>query len=163
MLEMVISGAQIGADIAGLRAAHACGIPTGGVMPKGFRTKEGPLDPETVALFGLHETETSDYPPRTAMNVNFADGTVRLGYDFNSRGERLTKKLCEKYGRPYFDVSLDYYDGWHVDDEGLLNWITLNKIHVLNVAGNAEKHIEIVVEQFLTEVFEAALHVTGIE
>ena len=41
MVTMVISGGQTGADQAGWRAAEACGIPTGGWMPRGFLTEEG--------------------------------------------------------------------------------------------------------------------------
>jgi hypothetical protein len=41
MLEKVISGAQVGSDISGLRAAKTLGIPTGGTMPYGYRTKAG--------------------------------------------------------------------------------------------------------------------------
>jgi hypothetical protein len=36
MLERVISGFQTGADIAGIHAARAHGIPTGGATPRGF-------------------------------------------------------------------------------------------------------------------------------
>ena len=48
MLERVISGGQTGADQAGWRAARAFGIPTGGAMPKGFLTEDGPC-PEFAA------------------------------------------------------------------------------------------------------------------
>jgi Circularly permutated YpsA SLOG family len=37
MLERVISGGQTGADQAALRAARACGIPTGGWAPRSVR------------------------------------------------------------------------------------------------------------------------------
>ena len=42
MLEPVISGGQTGADQAGLRAAQACGIPTGDQAPRGWLTEAGP-------------------------------------------------------------------------------------------------------------------------
>jgi hypothetical protein len=42
MLEHVISGFQIGVDQGAMRAAKAAGIPTGGAMPKGFLTEDGP-------------------------------------------------------------------------------------------------------------------------
>lgn len=163
MLKKVISGGQIGADIAGLRAAHVCGLATGGYMPRGFRTKSGSLSASEVAKFGLREHSSDKYPPRTETNVVISDGTVRLAYNFASPGERLTKKLCIKYGKPYFDVSLAYYDGWHIDDEGLSDWLEAKQIEVLNVAGNADIWIERPVEQFLVEVFKTALHVTELE
>jgi len=34
----VISGGQCGVDVAALRAAKSCGLRTGGMMPRGFRT-----------------------------------------------------------------------------------------------------------------------------
>jgi len=41
LVDRVISGGQTGADIAGLKAAKAFGIPTGGYMTSGFRTLDG--------------------------------------------------------------------------------------------------------------------------
>ena len=49
MIDRVISGGQTGADQAGWRAAKASGIPTGGWMPKGFLTEDGPR-PEFAGL-----------------------------------------------------------------------------------------------------------------
>ena len=40
-LQEVWSGGQNGANIAGLRAAKAVGLKTGGWMPKGYRTEGG--------------------------------------------------------------------------------------------------------------------------
>jgi Circularly permutated YpsA SLOG family len=37
----IISGGQTGADQAGWRAAKACGLETGGWMPKGWKTELG--------------------------------------------------------------------------------------------------------------------------
>ncbi len=42
MIECCISGGQSGADFGGLLAAKRCGIPTGGKIPKGFLTENGP-------------------------------------------------------------------------------------------------------------------------
>ena len=42
MIGKIISGGQTGVDQAALRAAKACGIPTGGWAPKGWRTEDGP-------------------------------------------------------------------------------------------------------------------------
>src|SRR5262249_6057013 len=41
MIGKVISGGQTGVDQVALRAAKACGIPTGGWAPKGWRTEDG--------------------------------------------------------------------------------------------------------------------------
>lgn len=53
MLERVISGGQTGADQAALRAARACGIPTGGWAARGWLTEDGPAP--WLAEWGLAE------------------------------------------------------------------------------------------------------------
>jgi hypothetical protein len=60
MLDRVITGGQSGADQAGWRAARAAGIPTGGFMPKGFLTEDGPR-PEFAEEFGAVEMPTDSY------------------------------------------------------------------------------------------------------
>ena len=42
MLDRIITGGQSGADQVGWRVARAFDIPTGGWMPKGYLTEEGP-------------------------------------------------------------------------------------------------------------------------
>lgn len=125
-------------------------------MPKEYRIKGGSRSLEDVEMFRLEQMPTFDYARRTKMNVTHSDGTVRIAYDFDSRGERLTKSLCEKHGKPCFDVPLIYYDGWYVDDKNLLGWLRREQISVLNVAGNSDPLIEPTVERFLIEIFEAA-------
>jgi len=49
MLERFVSGRQTGVDQAAWRAVRATGIPTGGWIPRGFLTEDGPrLDTATV-------------------------------------------------------------------------------------------------------------------
>jgi Circularly permutated YpsA SLOG family len=57
MIITVVSGGQTGADQAGWRATEACGIPTGGWMPKGFLTEEGPLR-WSANVYGAREMPT---------------------------------------------------------------------------------------------------------
>ena len=59
MLGKVITGGRTGADQAGWRAACAHGIITGGAMPKGDRTEDGPR-PEFAELYGAVELPTED-------------------------------------------------------------------------------------------------------
>jgi hypothetical protein len=63
VLEKIISNGQTGLDQAGWRAARAAGIPTGGWMPKGFLTEDGP-HPEFAEDFGALEWVTSEAYPR---------------------------------------------------------------------------------------------------
>ena len=99
ILERVISGGQTGADRAGLAAAKAAGIATGGWMPKGFRALDGP-HAEFAAIYGIQEHTSDRYPPRTALNVKESDATLRFATDCNSPGEVLTLQMCKRYGKP---------------------------------------------------------------
>src|SRR4051812_43140136 len=102
MLERVISGGQTGADQAGWRAARAFGIPTGGAMPKGFLTEDGPR-PEFATLYGPVELPTEDYKSRTVQNVRDSDGTLWFG-DYHSPGGRATLDACRDQGRPFLII-----------------------------------------------------------
>jgi Circularly permutated YpsA SLOG family len=150
-LERVISGGQTGADRAALVAARAVGIPTGGWMPKGYRAHDGD-HPEFATLYGIRETDSHRYPPRTALNVKESDGTLRFATNWESHGEVLTLELCGKHEKPHFDVT----PGRECSSADVAEWITANDIRVLNVAGNAEQTspgIQEWVEEFLGEVF----------
>ena len=130
-----ISGGQTGADQAGLEAAERLGIPTGGFMPKGFRTETGPRPDLGSSLRPGQETATADYPERTEQNVLLADGTVVIARE-NSRGSRLTVRLCRKHGRPCLELRPDL----PVEEaaERLRVWLVEHAIGTLNVAGSRE-------------------------
>jgi len=38
--------------------------------------------------------------------VRESDGTIRLAFDFTSRGEKCTLTAIKDYGKPYIDVDL---------------------------------------------------------
>jgi len=130
----VISGGQNGADQAGLRAAKACGLPTGGWLPKGCRTLDGPR-PDLLTEFGMKEHTSDSYPPRTEANVKDSDGTIRFAKTFSSPGEKCTLKAIKWYNRPYLDVNI----GKPLDQEEVLAWLKKHDIKVLNIAGNSEQ------------------------
>src|SRR4051794_27751768 len=101
MLERVVSGGQTGADQAGLRAARACGIPTGGWAPLGWQTEDGPAP--WLADFGLVELPDGGYPERTRANVRDSTATIWFG-DPGSPGGRTTLRACHKLGMPVLEV-----------------------------------------------------------
>lgn len=125
VMKKVISGGQTGVDRVGLEVAHELGIPTGGVALLGFRTESGP-DLELKTKFGLTESHSSAYPPRTRDNVLGSDGTVLFG-DLSSPGCRLTIRLCQQEERPFII---------NPDATRLRQWIIFYRVEVLNVAGN---------------------------
>lgn len=75
MLEKVIPGNQSGTDQSGWRAAQACGMITGGAMPAGWLTEDGPR-PDFSPMYGARELPGGGYAERTRANAKDADGTV---------------------------------------------------------------------------------------
>lgn len=153
----VISGFQTGADIGGIRAAASLGIPTGGLMPKGWRTERGPK-PEYAELYGAEEDDSEAYPPRTRKNLLSAHGTLLIGR-VDEFGTGLTKKLCDKYHRSVLHVLYN----WKPPDPEMrkyfhdlvVGWIDREMIEILNVAGNRASvnlGIEAWTEGFVREV-----------
>jgi hypothetical protein len=133
MLKMICSGGQTGADMGGLLAAKQMGITTGGYIPKGCITEDGPR-PAIAKHFNLTETSTSRYEPRTYANAKLGDGTIRFATDWYSAGEICTLEAIEKYSKPYIDI--DPTNPRPVSE--VEKWIKDNNIKVLNVAGNRE-------------------------
>ena len=157
-LEKVISGGQTGADIAGVKAAKAADITTGGTMPLGFKTLDGPR-PEYAELYGMKEHSSPHYPGRTYQNVKDADGTVRFAVNFKTSGEECTLGAIKKYGKEKFDVSVL---GTTTPEE-MVDWMLQKNIRVLNVAGNSEqtaKGMEEFTVAFLSEVFKLLASLT---
>lgn len=152
MITQVISGGQIGADQAALKAARDLGIPTGGFIPKGWRTVNGRA--QWLADYGLKELETAEYPPRTSSNVLMADGTLAIAYDLHTPGELLTRNLCRKFERPYHSVMVPSNLAFDeaVAMEGVIAWVQKYDIHILNVAGNARHDLFDIVYRFVTRL-----------
>lgn len=150
----VISGGQNGADQAGLRAAKAAGLDTGGWAPKGWMTLDGPQE-ELLSGFGLKECQIEGYAKRTALNVRDSDVTIRFARNFGSPGERCTKKAIVKYKKP--SVDFDVETGLTEDNASKLAKLIKSKgWSTINIAGNSERSspgIGEEVESFLTLVF----------
>jgi hypothetical protein len=160
VLDKVISGGQTGADQAGLRAARAAGIPTGGWAPLGWRT-EGPIDPECgevmrdvsapwLADFGLVECPEPGYKARTGANVRDSDGTLWFGNVYTPGGA-ATLDACRQMGKPFLLI----FRGASRPSE-IVAWIGEKDIRTLNVAGDREGNDRGIggrVEAFMTRVF----------
>jgi|694.fasta_scaffold24063_2 hypothetical protein len=138
MVQKVISGGQTGADQAGLFAAEACGIETGGWMPRDFLTLAGNR-PEFEKRFKIISTLNPGYPVRTGLNVRDACGTIRVASRWMSAGQRCTLNAIREHRKPYIDV--DMPPNREVDEaevNRVVAWIRANQIKTLNVAGNSE-------------------------
>lgn len=122
-LRKCISGGQTGADRTGLECAKALGLETGGTAPKGWRTENGP--DLSLKDFGLVESDSSDYRPRTYKNA--ADAEVTLWFGKTSPGYWCTKTGCKKHDTPFYDNPTD-----------LEIQYLANTYEVWNVAGNRQ-------------------------
>lgn len=157
MIVKIISGGQTGVDVAALRAAHALGIPTGGIMPKGWRTIDGPR-PEYARLYGMTESPFVDYQRRTFANAGSAHATLRIAFDWNSAGELCTLRAVHAAGQWPFDIGLDNdlcANAARVT--AAVAWIRERGPGlILNVAGNIEqtvRGIEAAAELILRDIF----------
>ena len=130
----IISGAQTGADQAGLDVAHKLGLITGGFITKDWKTSEGKLDKTYVDKMHLTSIATTSYEDRTYKNVEESDGTIRLCVNHNTLGEKCTFKAITKYHKPYIDVDLLN----PINPNIVKQWIADNKIETLNIAGNTQ-------------------------
>lgn len=128
LLERVISGGQTGIDQLGLEVAHALGIPTGGVAPKGYLTEDGP--DERLRAYGLIENPKTDYPARTRANLIQSDGTLVFGEVVG--GTKLTVDACAELNKPCLV---------NPTAEWIQRWLLQNRIRVLNVAGTRNSQL----------------------
>jgi hypothetical protein len=157
ILESILSGGQSGVDQAAWRAAKACGIPTGGFMPAGFKTEDGPR-PGFAELYNAVEMPTASYPARTEANVRDSDGTIWLG-SIDSSGFSATHDaaLARGFSYPFLVVFPRI-----TRPSEVAGWITEKNVRTLNVAGNRESvspGIGERAERFLVAVFRRILRV----
>jgi hypothetical protein len=155
-LKRVISGGQTGADQAGLFAAEAFSLETGGHMPAGFKTVHGDRV-EFGTRFGMLTTPSSQYPDRTLLNVQNSDATIRLASDFTTPGERLTLRFVNMMSKPSMSIQLvPAPDDFLI--ERLIAFLINHNVQTLNVAGNADRGIKTyhfdTAFQFLSAVFK---------
>lgn len=137
-LKKIISGGQTGADIAGIDAAIEHGMSYGGWLPKGRKTEKGPLD---LKYTNMTEMSVGDYPEMTEQNVKDSDGTVIFTHGKYSGVSALTSNYAVKHNKPVLHVDLDVATE-SAAIESLIEWIYIQKIETLNVAGSRESKDE---------------------
>ncbi len=155
--DLIISGGQQGADLGGLYAAQALGIPTGGYAPQGFRTENG-CAPDLGSIFGLIESDSPEYWKRTQQNVAMSNAVIAIAKNHDSAGTLFTRKCAFGMQVPYFAVTLPALPS--LEDEfvvvDLKNWLIEIQPSVVMIAGNREsvaKGIFDWTHKFLIEVF----------
>jgi len=132
----VISGGQTGVDQAAWRAAEALGLPTGGWMPAGYETEDGPR-PEFAERFGARPRRSPKPDVRTRANVKDSDGTLVVTNDQPGRGTALTIRSCRAAGKPLLVLDPDRLEDAETGD-AVRTWLIEHRIARLNVAGDRE-------------------------
>ena len=141
MLEKVVSGGQTGADIAGLIAAKATGIETGGWAPRGWKIENG-KNPQLERL-GLKQTRSGGYEDRTKRNVKDSDGTLIISANMSSPGTVMTIDEALELDKPlfrtvYLEEEKDDQENMEAVAHRIAEWVRVKDLKVLNVAGNRE-------------------------
>jgi len=132
MLQKIISGAQTGADRAGLDFAIEAGLGHGGFVPKGRKAEDGRIDDR----YQLIELPTASYPARTKRNVRESGGTAIFSLNAAlSGGSILTLNYAKGAKKPVIHL--------HASNKAdpatqLKDFIASNQIETLNVAGPRE-------------------------
>lgn len=105
------------------------------------------------ALLTIEEHPSSDYAPRTGVNARSADFTVAFATDFDTAGERLTKKVSASY------LAIPYGQDPIIAGKQLAAMVKSNGGSV-NVAGNGIYSLPVAqadVNKWLLAVFNEAL------
>lgn len=129
-LDRIVSGGQTGVDRAALDVARELCIRRGGWCPRGRRAEDGPI-PES---YELEECPSREYPQRTEWNVRDSDGTLVLTRGRPKGGTALTIRLAHKHRKPC--LVLDLEEEPSVAE--LRQWVEINEIRILNIAGPRE-------------------------
>lgn len=155
MLDKIISSGGTGASRAAWQVAARFGVATGGSMPRGFLSDDGPHR-EFAGQFSATELPTESEPASIERNVLDADATLWFGKTTTAAAS-VSVGACQRLGRPCMPV----YPAASFEPSQIAEWISEHQIRTLNVAGNSEHDepgIGERVEAFLLQVLETLGH-----
>lgn len=82
------------------------------------------------------ECQNIGYKARTEENILQTDGTLAIYVDGTTFGEKVTKQLCLKHSKPFFEFDLLAEKPVRSRLDYISEWIEENCIYALNIAGN---------------------------
>lgn len=127
MIEIVITGGQAGAEQAAWAAARRFGISTGGYMPRGYLTEDGP-EPRLGALYNAIEFPL-DESRRVRANLRRAQALLWFGDPIADEMKALIEASRE-LSKPYLTVLPGFKP---VSD--VVSWLVVFEVKTLLVAG----------------------------
>ncbi len=151
-ISRIVSGGQTGVDRAALDVALERGLPCGGWCPRGRLAEDGPLD----RRYPLSETPQARPAQRTRWNVRDSDGTLIIVRGQLRGGTALTRRDAAELDKPCLLV--DPSESAAV--ARIVEWLSHNRIDVLNVAGPRESHCLGIYDEAV-DVLRAALSGAG--
>ena len=126
----IITGGQTGVDRAALDFAIEYDIQYSGWCPSGRLAEDGKIH----GRYHLQETADTDYLTRTRLNVQGSDGTLILNREILDGGTAATVNFAVGMKKPYLIINLE-----HPPDTNVIHdWLAVNKIRKLNIAGPRE-------------------------
>src|SRR5579883_2631043 len=128
MIAKIVTGGQAGAEQEAWSAARRAGIATGGYMPRGFATEDGP-NPRLGALYGAIEFPL-DEPTRLRANLRRADALLWLGDALADEG-RAAIAACRELGKPFLTAEPGATPASEV-----ISWLIVFEVTSLMIAGN---------------------------
>jgi hypothetical protein len=128
MIEKVITGGQSGAEQEAWAAARRAGVATGGYMPRGFATEDGP-NPRLGALYGAIEFPL-DEATRFRANLRRADALLWLGDPLSDDGGAAIA-ACRELGKPFLTAEPG---ATPVSD--VVSWLIVFEVKTLTIAGS---------------------------
>ena len=152
----IVSGGQTGVDRGALDAAIALGIAHGGWCPAGRLSEDGSIP----SRYELVETDSSEYPVRTEMNVIDSDATLIVYEKKLKGGTLLTRRICQTQNKPYCALRLD--DGTPEKRQQAIDtarqWLDDVRPQTLNIAGPRESSHPGIAERTLQFLLDAMAH-----
>ena len=124
------SGGPTGVDRAALDVGLALGLAVGGGCPPGRWAEDGAIPDR----YPLTETPERNYQARTRRNIEYSNGTLILNLGKLDGGTALTARHARQIGKPCLIVALE--EG--IEPATFRDWLAVNHITVLNVAGPRE-------------------------
>lgn len=144
VVEIIVSGAQTGADQGGLEAAVTLGLTPDGLAPFGYRTQAGRLTPEQIKRWNVKQHPSPNYPPRTEDNVRRSDVTIWFG-KVSSPGYKCTRAAATRHSKPMHD-----------NPPIVLLRALLKQYRIVNIAGNREESVPGLFRMVHDKIVEAA-------
>jgi hypothetical protein len=128
MIEKVVTGGESGVEQAAWLAARRAGVATGGYMPRGYATEDGPA-PRVGALHDAIEFPLSE-AQRLRANLRRVDALLWFGDPLSGEAKAVFE-ACRELGKPFTSAQPG---STAVSD--VVSWLVVFEVKSLMVSGS---------------------------